>query len=147
MTQKEENNDLQVSHGLNEVEREGLLSKLAQYNLEKSNGLSSEPGEVIILALRNEKNQAVGGLFGQAMYRSLYIRHLWVDQKHRGRGYGKVLVQEAERIARDNGCISAITSSYSFQAPQFYQDLGYETFGVFDRLPNDLKKVFLGKSL
>jgi GNAT superfamily N-acetyltransferase len=147
MTNSKERYELKITYGLDEKEEEDLLTKLAQYNLEKSNGLSSDPGEPICLALRNEDNQAVGALFGQAIYRSLYIRHLWVNEKHRGHGYGKTLVKEAERIAKENGCISAFTSTYSFQAPHFYHALGYETLGVFDRLPDGIRKLFLGKSL
>ncbi len=35
----------------------------------------------------------------------------------------------------------------SFQAPDFYQRLGYEVFGVIDRHPWGYQKVFLQKRL
>jgi ribosomal protein S18 acetylase RimI-like enzyme len=60
-------------------------------------------------------------------------------------GYGKELVSKAEHIAKERGCISAQTFSYSFQAPEFYQKLGYEIFGIIDDYPNGIKKYFLKK--
>ncbi|MFW9920090.1 MAG: GNAT family N-acetyltransferase [Candidatus Thorarchaeota archaeon] len=60
---------------------------------------------------------------------------------------GTRLVREGERMAKEEGCISCQTSSYSFQAPGFYQKLGYEVFGVFEGYPNDIKKYYLGKAL
>ncbi|TFF68032.1 GNAT family N-acetyltransferase, partial [Candidatus Thorarchaeota archaeon] len=82
-----------------------------------------------------------------AIYKSLLIDIVWIEEAHRGRGYGRALVSEAERIAQSNGCISAQTSSYSFQAPEFYQALGYEVFGEFDGYPDGIKKYYLGKTL
>lgn len=62
-------------------------------------------------------------------------------------GYGKELVLESERLAKEDGCISTNTSSYSFQSPQFYQKLGYKIVGVFEGYPKDIKKFFFEKIL
>jgi ribosomal protein S18 acetylase RimI-like enzyme len=35
----------------------------------------------------------------------------------------------------------------SFQAPQFYEKLGYKTVGVFKEYPDGIKKFFLEKKL
>ena len=41
----------------------------------------------------------------------------------------------AEARARDRGCHSAWLDTFSFQAPGFYQKLGYEEFGHLDYRP------------
>ena len=121
-----------------------ISTQLRQYNVEQSSGLSVDPDIRVRLTLK-DKEVPIGGIAGRAFYKSFMIDHLWIDKEHRRKGYGKKLLIAAEKIAKEHGCISAQTSSYSFQAPEFYQKLGYEVFGVFDGYPNGVKKLYLGK--
>ena len=125
---------------------EYITSHLAQYNNDQSEGLSREPGKPISLVLKDAQT-IVGGISGRTIYMSFLIDYLWIDQAFRGNGHGTRLVREAERLAKETGCVSSQTSTYSFQAPEFYQKLGYTIFGVFERYPNDIKKFYLGKAL
>ena len=54
---------------------------------------------------------------------------------------------EAERIAREHGCTFAHTTTFSYQAPDFYQRLGYRIFGVIEGYPDGIKQYFLKKPL
>ncbi len=51
-----------------------------------------------------------------------------------------------ERRAIERGCHSAWVDTFSFQAPGFYRELGYEAFGELD-YPPEHKRFFLKKRL
>jgi GNAT superfamily N-acetyltransferase len=57
---------------------------------------------------------------------------LVVDEDHRGRGVGELLVTAAEQLARDAGCgrMEITSSRRRTRTHEFYQRLGYE-----DRCP------------
>jgi GNAT superfamily N-acetyltransferase len=95
--------------------------------------------------IRNE-GEVVAGLAGETYCGWLFIRYLWVSEDLRGCGVGRELMAQAEARARDRGCHSAWLDTFSFQAPGFYQKLGYEEFGRLD-YPPDHQRHFLKKRL
>ena len=88
------------------------------------------------LVIRNESGEIVGGLNAATFFGWLAIELLWVDDTYRGQGYGSELLRRAEGIGRDRGCERAYLNTMSFQAPAFYELLGYVEFA---RLPNDAR--------
>src|SRR5712691_3125402 len=72
--------------------------------------------------------------------------NLWVHAELRGQGIGRELMARAEQRAAALGCHSAFLDTFSFQAPGFYQKLGYTVFGTLD-YPPDHKRFFLQKRL
>ena len=126
---------------------QALSANLRNFNIEQSKGLSTKPETSINLTLKNEIGEVVGGIRSRAFYQSLTIDFLWIDEKFRRMGYGKELMLKVEGLAKEQDCISANTMSYSFQAPQFYEKLGYKTVGVFEEYPEGIKKFFSEKRL
>jgi ribosomal protein S18 acetylase RimI-like enzyme len=124
-----------------------ISTNLRNYNIEQSKGLSTKPGTSVHLTLKDKSGEVIGGIRGRTYYQSLTIDHLWIDERFRKMGYGKELLLKVEGLAKEEGCVSANTSSYSFQAPQFYEKLGYKTVGVFEGYPEGIKKIFLEKKL
>jgi len=90
--------------------------------------------------------EVVAGLVGETYCGWLFVRYLWVSDGLRGRGAGRALIAQAEACARGRGCHSAWVDTFSFQAPGFYQKLGYEEFGRLD-YPPDHQRHFLRKRL
>jgi ribosomal protein S18 acetylase RimI-like enzyme len=82
-----------------------------------------------------QHEQIVGGAYGDTHYGWIYLSTLWVDEEVRGQGWGSRLIElfEAEGIAR--GCNGAWVDTYGFQAPNFYERLGYREFGRLDEFP------------
>jgi GNAT superfamily N-acetyltransferase len=72
---------------------------------------------------------------------------VWVREDLRAHGRGRQLVEAAEAEARARGCRRVWLDSYAFQAPAFYQRLGYEVFGVLDGYPAPHNRVFLTRIL
>jgi len=93
------------------------------------------PGITIRLVAKDATGQVGGGLLAWTTLRNMILDDVWVDESCRGRGLGTRLMMEAERIARNAGCIACQTHSFSFQAPGFFQKLGYVTYGVSDGYP------------
>jgi GNAT superfamily N-acetyltransferase len=96
--------------------------------------------------VRNETRTVVAGLDASFYAGWMFVSNLWVHAELRRRGVGRRLLQEAERRALARGCHSAWLDTFSFQAPGFYQRLGYEVFGTLD-YPPDVRRFFLKKRL
>ncbi len=67
-----------------------------------------------------------GGLAATRDFDTLYIEYLVVDPAFRGKGVGEGLIREAERIAAEKGVKRIRLMTYSFQAPLFYEKMGFE---------------------
>jgi GNAT superfamily N-acetyltransferase len=96
---------------------------------------------------RGEHNEIIAGLYGYTWAGWLEIRLVWVRDDLRGQGYGRRLVEAAEAEARIRGCKHIWLDSFTFQAPAFYQKLGYEVFGTLAGFPPPDDRVFLTKTL
>jgi GNAT superfamily N-acetyltransferase len=87
----------------------------------------------------------LGGLIGRIAYDWLHVELLWLDDSIRKKGYGKILLRQAEEIALSSGCIGAHLDTFSFQAPDFYIRLGYEVFGQIENHPKGETRYYLKK--
>lgn len=120
---------------------------LEDYNRKQTNGGLDNPGIEINLILRDGKGNVVGGLSASTMMRVMHLDVLWVAEEYRKLGCGKALVLEAEKIGHEKGCLASQTMSFSFQAPGFYQKIGYEVLGIFDGYPYGITEYVLMKRL
>ena len=62
-------------------------------------------------------------------------------------GLGAKLLEEAERRARRRGSRVIHLSTYSFQAPGFYESQGYRRFGLISGSPRGHRRYFYVKRL
>lgn len=103
-------------------ERQALSEGLRAYN-----DAAAGPGRFQPLGLLLPGS---GGLWGQTGRGWLFVELLGIPEALRGAGLGARLLREAERIAAARGCIGAHLDTCSFQAPVFYEKLGYTRFGT-----------------
>ncbi len=136
-----------ITPEISQEDRKIICKNLFQYNVIATQEQLGKPDISINLALKGSDGQVYGGVLCDVFLYCLYIDVLWVDERVRGDGYGKALMLEAERIAKENGCTFAHTTTFSYQSPDFYQYLGYEIFGILDEYPNGIKQYFLKKKL
>ncbi|HZV04210.1 MAG TPA: GNAT family N-acetyltransferase [Gemmataceae bacterium] len=99
------------------------------------------------LALRDDSGGIRGGLIGSLQWSWLRIDILSVAEDWRGAGWGRRLVEEAERLAVATGCRQAWVDTFSFQSPGFYLRLGYRVFGELPDYPPGQTRYFLAKVL
>lgn len=103
--------------------------------------------QAVSVFLRDEHDEVRGGLLGNIWGGWLQVGILWVAEPLRGRGYGRQLLEAAEHYAVQHGCTRAWLTTFSFQAPEFYPKLGYETFAVLEGHPTGHRHHFLQKRL
>jgi Acetyltransferases len=72
---------------------------------------------------------------------------LWVSESYRGQNIASRLLEEIEVEAQKAGCAFAHLTTYSFQAPLFYQKQGYAICGEIDGFPDGIKLFILKKQL
>ena len=100
-----------------------LEDRLYEFNSAQT---AQDDGQVFSILVRDDQQQIVAGLSGWTWAKACEIQTLWVHPSWRGHGYGRDLLVAAEQEARARGCNVILLSSYSFQAPAFYQKCGYE---------------------
>src|SRR5690348_3174214 len=117
-------------------------SKEVRRNLKSFNesliGQANHQGLSIIV--RNREEQIVAGLVGRTFWEWLFIDILWVDESLRGRSVGTKLVRDAEMEAFKRGCKRALLDTFSFQAPGFYEKMGYQLFSTLEDFPTTGQK-------
>ena len=116
---------------------------LESYNLKKTNSEFNSPQPWHNLVLKDQEGTVIGGISTSTLYWTQYLEVLWVDEKQRGHGYGKDLVLEAQRLAKDIGCISSHVYTFSWQAPDFYQAVGYDLLVTYDGYHGGIKEHIL----
>lgn len=138
---------------LTEPEKETVYSWLRDFNHERNGelmrSLEIEGTEVpLFLSARDETGKVIGGLEGLIIHKWVRIQIMAVEPSQRGQGVGTDLVARAETLALQHGCEHAFVDTMSYQAPGFYEQLGYREVG---RVPNwdshDHDKIYLMKDL
>jgi GNAT superfamily N-acetyltransferase len=76
-------------------------------------------------------NKIIAGVCGFIIepYHTMRLEFVWVDEAHRKQGLGGALLKAAERFAVDKQCKQIQINTMAFQAPAFYQKMGYEQIG------------------
>ncbi len=95
----------------------------------------------------SEGRMMIAGLDGFSWGGYVKIEWLWVHEDHRHRGLGTQLVRAAEVEAVRRGCAVVRVDSHTFQAPGFYEKLGYERIGFAQDTPAGHGEVFFLKRL
>jgi len=97
--------------------------------------------------VRDDSGAIVAGLDGGTYWGWLHVEILWVHDGLRGQGVGRALMEAAEDQARRRGCHHSHLSTMDFQAPGFYEKLGYTLFGQLDDVPLGHTRYFMQKAL
>lgn len=72
----------------------------------------------------------------------------WVREDARGTGLGERLLTDFEAEARSRGCTHVFVTSFTFQAPGFYEKQGYREIFRWQGVPTpDAADVHLRKEL
>ena len=118
---------------------------ISEYNAQHAgDGLS----QMLCFVLRTtDEDEILGGVIGATYWEWLYVDLLWLKEEYRGRGYGHRLLVAAEEKARKRGAKNAYLDTFSFQAPDFYEQHGYEVFGELEDFPPGHRRFFMRKQL
>jgi GNAT superfamily N-acetyltransferase len=95
----------------------------------------------------DDAGQLVAGVSGHSWGGCCTIMLLWVDESIRGGGVGRALMQAAEGEARRRGCHQIVLSTHNFQAPRFYEKLGFRPLAVIPNNPAGYEDIIYIKEL
>jgi GNAT superfamily N-acetyltransferase len=101
----------------------------------------------LAIFLRDDRDAVLGGALGHVWGGWLDLSILWVAEPFRGQGYGARLLRAAEDEARMQGCHGVFLTTFSFQAPGFYEKFGYEAVANIPDYPKGHSYYVLKKSL
>jgi GNAT superfamily N-acetyltransferase len=101
----------------------------------------------LCFVLQSPDESIVGGVIGETYWDWFYLDLIWVKDELRGRGFGHRLMTLAEDEARGRGAKNAYLDTFSFQAPEFYKEHGYQVFGELQDFPPGHQRYFLTKQL
>ena len=121
--------------------RAKILEPLAAFN----DGAAG-PGRCGLLAVtvRNAAGDVVGGLWGRTGYGFLFVELLALGPARR-QGLGRKVMAEAEAEARRRGLLGMWLDTWTFQAPGFYQKLGFTECGRITEYPPGHDRIFYVK--
>ncbi len=123
----------------------GLVGNvLNDYNIQQA---GDDNAQRICFAVQGPDQEIVGGVIAAIYWDWLYIDLMWLEEKHRGSGYGSRLLTLVEAEARRRGARHAFLDTFSFQAPDFYKKHGYQVFGELRDFPPGHQRYFLTKEL
>ena len=117
---------------------------ISAYNTQQA---GDDQGQSLCFVLKSTDQEIVGGLIGATYWNWLYVDLMWLREDFRGQGYGHQLLTLAEAEARQRGAKHAYLDTFSFQAPEFYKQHGYEVFGELQDFPPGHQRYFLTKEL
>ena len=103
--------------------------------------------ETLSMWLKDEYGVVHGGIIVTFLWNGMEIQSLWVDEKVRKQGWGRKLMEMAEEEAVRRGCSIAYTNTFPWQAPEFYQKLGYTLYGKLEGFPEGHSLSYFFKKL
>jgi GNAT superfamily N-acetyltransferase len=121
-----------------------ILEQILRYNAQQAGPLDDSR---VVLTVRNKQGTLLGGLVGIRFWNGLFIDLVWVTESHRKRGIGKELMNRAESEVKAHGGEVVFLSTWSFQAPGFYEKLGYKAFGTLENMPRGFSRTWYRKWL
>ena len=136
--------EVEVQSGAN-PELEALLGQgLYEFN---SSTTGIYDGEMFHASISDEAGEIIAGIHGHTWGGCCEVSRLWVDESMRGRGLGTRLMRAAENEAMLRGCRQMVLSTHSFQAPSFYEGLGFERLATIPNYPRGYEQYLYFKDL
>ncbi|MDX8482213.1 GNAT family N-acetyltransferase [Mesorhizobium sp. VK24D] len=135
---------LQAEHDLSPAELNAIEERL---NSDNRRLTGRDDDRSLVFALRDETGRAIGIAAGYSWAGIAELKLMWVDESHRGRGYGRDMLDAfvAEAAARGAGRIWV--STHDFQAPGLYARAGFERMVELAGWPEGHSNVVLCKTI
>jgi GNAT superfamily N-acetyltransferase len=123
---------------------ERLDEEISAFNAAAS---GHDDARMLSVAVRGGGGDLRAGLYGWTWGGCGYVDLLWVRDDERGAGLGASLLTAAEAEIRSRGCDRVALSTHTFQAPGFYDRLGYTECGRTPGYPHGHDDIHLVKDL
>jgi len=97
--------------------------------------------------LLEEDGTCLGGINAFRLGTLLMVDRLWVSEDQRGKGFGRRLLTAVEQKGREQGAERVELNTFGFQAPGFYERMGYRRFGALEPAVGEWGHYFYVKEL
>lgn len=124
----------------------GVHDRLIAKLLRKAHQVAGPPRlRKFAFELRSAKGKPFGGIYGSSYWGWLYIEQFWLPEELRGKGWGRVLLEKAEEVARARACLGVGLFTRSWHNRGFYRHLGFKKLGQLDDSPKGSSTYWLAK--
>jgi GNAT superfamily N-acetyltransferase len=110
-----------------------LSDELDKVNAAATPGV--DPARELTVRVVDANGELAAGISGWTWGVAAGIGMTWVREDARGSGVGAQLLAAFEGEARSRGCTHVFTTSFTFQAPGFYERQGYRELFRWEDLP------------
>lgn len=129
---------------LNEQQLENIEDKLSTFD---ENYITYKMDGNIQIGIEDD-GQLVAGLDACiTAFKILYVSTVFVDEKYRRKGYGKLLIEEMEKRASEMGVNTIRLDTFSWQGKEFYEALNYEIVGCYENNIDGYAEYFFLKRI
>lgn len=90
-----------------------------------------------------DDTQLIGGFYAFSFWDVLTLAILYIEPAYRQQSYGHQLLNQVQQLARQTGLARIILDTADFQAPDFYHQAGYQTYGLLEHRPPNNRSHFL----
>ena len=115
--------------------------------VESGQTLPASDLSTFLLVIESDTGDLDAACKGEIAFRSARISELWVAETRRGEGLGSALLEEAEKLAMENGCDRIHLETRSEAARRLYERTGYRVFGELPNYEGAQSFYYLEKSL
>ncbi len=99
------------------------------------------------ITIKDGEGKLVGCVMVSFLWNGMEIGTLWIDETKRGQGLGTKLMAMAEDEGKRRGATFAYTNTFTWQAPGFYEKLGYTLYGKLEDFPAGNELSYYRKDL
>jgi GNAT superfamily N-acetyltransferase len=100
-----------------------------------------------VIVRDSDSGEILGGIVGRSSLGLMFLDNVYLPESLRGQDIGTRMLAMAEDEGRRRGCKAGVLYTISFQAPRFYERLGWRVFGEVPCDPPGTSRVFLTKEL
>ncbi|MHC6199572.1 GNAT family N-acetyltransferase [Elizabethkingia miricola] len=137
---------LEINSVITEHTDEVITNFLNQYNQERAISFEDEINEDVEIVIYDGE-EIVGGIIGRSLWGTLEIKRLAVHPDYRHKGIGSKLISAAETEAKKRKCSYLSLNTFSYQAPEFYEKLGFIKVGTEEDFPRGFSRFFYQKKI
>lgn len=110
-----------------------LSDRLSEFNAAATEGVA--PASELTVRVLDDDGAIIGGISGWTWGDASGMGMVWVHPDHRRSGVGSLLLRDFEAEATRRGCTHIFVTSFTFQAPGFYERHGYRELFRWDGMP------------
>lgn len=139
--------NIKVTDEVDHKSYDRVVELLVEYNNSQTEKKADEINKPIEIIVRDDKGEIIGGLYGRSIWGTLEVKTFVVKAQNRNKGIGKKIILEAEKEAKKRNCRFISLDTFSFQAPKFYERLGFEKVGTETDFPKGFDKYYYRKNI